>query len=256
MSSRKSASVAPVRLTPDHSFFPIVEAAYEAFKSPVPSETGVCVRCCMDPQIEADFFNPPIRDLPLHYLQDWYSGAYDPHKEVPRSTWIYLLPRILEFLALGEDLAWVGEEVIFHRYRTGDPERWDAGQWEVLDTFRWLYLDRAIAGGGLPGYLDDSLCMLAAGGWAMEDLLAQLDQADDGVLAERLYRDWCPVPHKTGKIWITAFWESPNRSRAYAYYTSQALYDRMEALALSDDTDTQLAGKASAVAGVIEASME
>jgi hypothetical protein len=50
---------------------------------------------------------------------------------------------------------------------------------------------------------------------------------------------------------VTAFWESPGNSTAYEFYTSQGLLDRMEALALADDTDPGLAAKACAVADLI-----
>jgi hypothetical protein len=40
----------------------------------------------------------------------------------------------------------------------------------------------------------------------------------------------------------------------YDFYTSQALHDRMTAVALDDATDPELAAKAFAVASVIEAS--
>ncbi len=93
------------KIGPDHPFFELIEEAYRVFESPKPTETGVCVKCCMDGKIEADFFTPPIRDMPLHYIQDWYHGAYDP-EGVPKAVWEYLLPRILELLAGGEDL-WI-----------------------------------------------------------------------------------------------------------------------------------------------------
>jgi hypothetical protein len=66
------------KLMPGHPFFDLIEEAYRVFKCPKPQSTEVCNRCCMDPYIEKHFFDPPIRELPLHYVQDWYDAAYQP----------------------------------------------------------------------------------------------------------------------------------------------------------------------------------
>lgn len=76
-----------------HPFFDIIEEAYRVFNYPKPRSTEVCRNCCMDSKIEADFFNPPIRQMPLGYIQDWYQAAYDPQAGVAKATWAYLLPR-------------------------------------------------------------------------------------------------------------------------------------------------------------------
>ena len=102
--------------------------------------------------------------------------------------------------------------------------------------------------------LDDVLCMFRLGGWPMEDLLEQVAAFPDDVLAHRFWRDWCEhhVPGREA-VWITPFWEAPDNTAAYDFYTSPEIHARMEALALADATDPELAAQASAVVGVIEA---
>ena len=66
------------KVAPGDPFFEIIEEAYRVFAYPKPKSIEVCERCCMDPDIEADFFNPPVRELPLSYVRDWYFAAYQP----------------------------------------------------------------------------------------------------------------------------------------------------------------------------------
>ena len=241
-----------VAIAEDHPFYPIIADAYRLFPTGKPASTGVCEHCCMDPAIEADFFNPPIETLPPAYVRDWYSGAYEKWG-VPKHTWTYLLPRVLELLALEEVVDNVGLEVALHRFETGNPDHWTAAQWDVLERFRHAYLDRALTDFTQCPYIDDAICMFALSGWNVEDLIEQVAATDDATLAARLFHDWCPFGLHAGSIWLTAFWEGEGRERIYRFYTSDALYERMERLALSDDCDPALADQASSVAAVIEA---
>ena len=233
------------KVTPDHPFFELIEEAYRVFDTPKPTQTGVCVGCCMYPEIEADFLNPPIRDLPLHYLQDWYSAAYDP-EGVPRHVWVYLLPRILEVLAMDEEAATVGLEVSLKRFPTGKRENWTAEEWDVLDRFQRAYLDREL--GRDKDYLDDAVCMFGIAGWPLDDLFAQIAACPTDVLVRRFHHDWC-----TGRpsIWVTAFWEDAE-AKVLSLYASDALHGRFLDLALDETTAQDLAEKALAVAQVIE----
>jgi hypothetical protein len=240
------------KVKPGDPFFEIISDAYHAFAGPKPKSIEVCENCCMYPDIEADFFNPPIRELPLEYVRDWYFAAYQP-PGVAKETWSYLLPRILEILATGEQVSSIGFEVSLSRFQTGDRANWSTRQWTVLDRFQRAFLDREIR--RMNECLDDFVCMFALAGWPLDDLLAQIEAASDEELALRFWNDWVRdhAPGREG-IWITAFWESSGNSEVYDFYTSQALHDRMTAVALDDATDPELAAKAFAVASVIEAS--
>jgi hypothetical protein len=247
---RKHLETIKANIPADHPFFGLIEEAYRVFAYTKPSSIGVCERCCMDHEIEADFFNPSIRELPLNYVRDWYFGAYDP-KGVPKDTWGYLLPRILEILASGEDASHTGLAVSLNRFGTGNPENWSKTEWRVLDSFQKMFLREII--GHDRDFLDDTICMFALAGWSLQSLLDQVASVPSPILALRLWNDWCSgAGQGNNRIWITAFWESPDNTTAFNFYTSRSLYDKMEALALDDETENQLAAKASAVASVIE----
>lgn len=234
-----------------HPFFDIIEEAYQVFNYPKPRSTEVCRNCCMDSKIEADFFNPPIRQMPLGYIQDWYQAAYDPKIGVAKATWAYLLPRILEILAADEDVATCALEVSLGRFETGNRSNWSAKEWAVLDRFQRMFLQHRIENGS--DELDSVLCMFKRGGWPLDALMAQLKAAPSEALALRLWRDWrswqAPGMERIG---LTPFWESNETEVMLEFYTSDALYEKMEALALDDGTDPQIAAKASAVASMMK----
>lgn len=247
---RQPSEPAEAKLSADHPFFDLIEEAYRVFAYPRPSRTGVCEGCCMDRKIESDFFNPPVRELPLAYIRDWYSAACDV-KGIPKGNWGYLLPRILEILAFGEDVGYVGIEVSLRRFDTGNPDNWSKAEWRVLENFQKKFLLDQLE--SRKGFLDDTICMFRLAGWPLADLLNQLASAPSSALALRLWNDWCTWRAAGNEsIWITAFWEDPDKTAVFEFYTSRKLYDKMEALALADDVDAELAEKASAVAGVIE----
>ncbi len=70
----------------------------------------------------------------------------------------------------------------------------------------------------------------------------------DDVLKHKLWRDWGRYSHR---IWLTAFWEGSEKECALGFYTSQALYDRVVAVALEDKSAPELAQKAMVVSDVI-----
>lgn len=248
------------RIAPGHAFFDLVEQAYRIFDYPTPVSTDVCQWCCMEPEIEADFFNPPIRALPLHYVQDWFFAACNP-TGIAKATWGYLLPRILEILAADEEISFVGREVSLNRFETGNPRMWSEEEWSVLDGFQHAYLAREIR--RTDEYLDATICMFGVAGWSLESLLGQVSAASDAELAERFWNDWCArrTPGREG-VWIDTFWDQSTKPAYWGkaaknalsgFYTSRQLYERMAGLALAGDTQPDLAAHASAVAAVIKA---
>lgn len=250
---RKQQKPLQAKIPSDHPFFHIIAEAYRVFARPKPKSIEVCEGCCMDADIEADFFNPQIDELPLHYVQDWYSAAYDP-KGVAKSTWAYLLPRILEILALGENVSNVALEISLNRFETGNRDNWTSEEWQILDEFQHHYLRREIES-TTENHLDDIICMFRLAGWPLEDLLEQVGSNSDVVVAQRLWNDWCNgvVPGRES-VWITAFWDDPDKTTVFDFYTSKSLYIRMESLGFADESEPEISTKALAVAGVIEAS--
>lgn len=247
-----------VRLQPDHPFFAIIEDAYRAFAVPPPSKLGI-----YDDEIDAtvrqDLLTLPSAQLPYRHVRDWYFAEVDP-TGVPRSTWAYLLPRVLEILAAGQPVSEISLEISLSRFATGHPDNWSAAQWAVLDRFQRLYLRRAMNRGEASAIyrsgdrLDAVLCMFRLGGWPFDTLLDQLAVMPDALLAERLWRDWCEGSRPGCEaVEITTFWPEEDREAICAWYASPALRARMEALAMADDTPAELAEQALAVVEVIAA---
>lgn len=247
---RKPRPPIEAKIPDGHAFFAIIEDAYRVFAYPKPTSTEVCELCCMDAGIASDFFNPPIRELPLKYVQDWFSAAYS-GEGITKETWAYLLPRILEILASGEDASVTALEVSLKRFDTGNPEEWSSEEWAVLDRFQRKFLRHKIESGH--DALDDVVCMFKLAGWPLDSLLKQVASMPNAVLTQRLWRDWCAgcVPGRES-VWITAFWEGSDNSTVFDFYTSPEISGRIQALAFADDTEAELAAKAMAVASVIE----
>ncbi len=233
----------------DHPMADVIADAYLVFSYPAPQTLGVCRGCCMDPDIERDFLNPTIDQMPLSYVRDWFFAAADP--VIPKSTWGYLLPRVMEVLASGEDPSSVGPEVSLNRFPTGVRENWTQAEWAVIDRFQRAFLDQCkdplIEGGD---YLDDYICTFALAGFDLDDLLDQVWNWSDAELTARLYNDWC-YPGMQVSIWLTAFWEGELIGKTHEWYTSAALNDRMVAYCLDDATPPPLARMAEAVSDAI-----
>lgn len=247
------------RIQPGHPFFAIIEEAYRAFAVPPPSGLGI-YDWGMDAAVRQDLLTLPSAQLPYRHIRDWYFAEVDP-AGVPRSTWAYLLPRVLEILAMGRPVSEISLEVSLARFETGNPDNWSKAQWAVLDRFQRLYLSRAMNRGEASSIylsgdrLDDVLCMFRLGGWPLDRLLEQLAAMPDALLAARLWHDWCEgTPPGREAVWITSFWSDADMAEVRTWYTSPLLLARMEALALADGTPSRLAEQALAVAEVIATS--
>jgi hypothetical protein len=204
-----------------------VDAAWRVFDMPAPATTGVCVRCCMDYDIERDFLKKRARDLPTHYVNDWYNGAYDSSIAHDHVAWF--LPRVMEMLAAGIAVATVGEEVALSRLPlAGFPDEWTLAEIACVTQFASDYF-AAFLGGEIPqDYLDidSALCMFAKGGLPTGPLLAQLDALPDTRLIDLLHQEW--VFDTRSFISHTPFWDKgPAYDEVYAWFRSDALKNRL-----------------------------
>ena len=237
----KAAQEIGAKLAVDHPLYGLIQSAYAVFRCDRPQDTGVCA-CCTAPQIMADFFRPEIADLPFSYLRDWYHGTFA--RPMPQALWAYMLPRVMEVVAFGEDPSFHGIELMF-RAVTGDPALWTPAQWQVLDAFqRAMFRMQPPAVGWA---IDDLLCAFSLGGWPQDALWAQVLDWPDATLVRRLHRDWGGGQQLV--IWTTAFWNGD--STIYARYLDSAFYARIEDFALRCD-DVVLAGQAIQVADAIQ----
>lgn len=217
------------RQEPVETLAPLVEEAYRLFKRPAPPGDGVC-ECCMEPEIKARFLQWPVRDIPLHDLRDWYFAA--PEVPFPIVTMRWLLPRILDGLARGEELASVGHEVVLHRLTSaGFPDDWKDDEVELINRFG-AALAEAVASGRYGGdrfmELDECLCMLALGGIGLAPVFKRLDTVDPGHLARSV--------GYLGEIAGDAFWpDAPEqRDAALAWFYSEAMANRLMTYGVGD----------------------
>lgn len=242
-----------------HPFFEIIEEAYLVFAVPRPVDLGVWDYALdLDPAFRRDFLKLPIAEMPYRCIRDWFHAPVDP-PGIARSTWVYFLPRVLEIMALGRDVSDVCLETTLKRYETGNPDNWSAAQWAVLDRFQRLYLQYAMGPreDNMPSsdyetQLDTVLCMFRLGGWSLDSLLEQVSAMSDAFLVDCLWRDGNLGEHSCfNKMHITTFWPASDQEQVFAFFTSPGLSERIEALALADDTPHDLADRAVAVGNVI-----
>lgn len=227
----------------NHPLFETVQDAYNIFRQG-PTEHAVC-DCCMSSKVRADFFKHGQRNLPLEYINDWFFAAADiPMKQ---AQWRFVLPRILEVLASGNEPSSTGYEVSLSRFPTGDANCWNKEEWQILERFRYLFLEQISEPDS--EFLDDYICMFANAGWPCRDLFKQVFSWSNEVLTLRLWNDWCSWG-KLSAVWITTFWDSTSEPREY--YLSNHLYERMTDYALKAETPKDLADKASDIADVIQ----
>ncbi len=232
------------KISPDHPFHTVIQAAYRVFDYPTPLGTGVCESCCMDDEIVANFFNSSIEDLPWEYLRDWFFAAYD-SANFPKNIWAYILPRILETLAAKDEPA-LGVEVVLDRFQTGNPQNWNADEWGVLDRFQRMYLARTIVSEDQS--LDDTLCMFYRAGWSLEDMFEQMKAFPDKVILDCLNWNW----HNRG-IPINNFWRFDSNRDVLAHYTSPSLIAKILGLMTDPKSTPDTVSKAARVSGLMHA---
>lgn len=209
-----------------------IDEAWRAFDIPAPADLGICTGCCMDPIIAEDMRATPARMLSHLQVREWYGASFDPAPTHGQVAW--LLPRAMEILADGREVAAVGNEVAFRRLPlAGFPDKWPERQVSAVNRFALAFLEAKLIGKPPLGWgeLDRILCMFGEGRIDMEPLLHRLDALPDDLLADLLHRTWFYM--SGGKMHHDAFWEcEPAKSKVWGWYTSEALLNRMEQGAL------------------------
>jgi hypothetical protein len=210
-----------------------IEEAWRVFDIPGPATTGVCEHCCMDPKIEADFLKRKARDLPAKYVREWYFAAFT--DDISHNHVAWFLPRVMEMLADGQEVAAVGHEVVFQRLPlTGFPDRWPERQVDAVNRFALALFEVKVWSPKTTGLedIDSWLCMIGQGGIDISPMLRLLDDLPDDDLVDLLYRNW--FIYGRGSIRLDAFWSvEPAKTLAWSWYTSALLLTRMERAAMT-----------------------
>lgn len=210
----------------------IVEQAYSIFKRQRPLTDGVC-DCCMYEDVKARLLDWAPRDIPEYDLRDWYFAASD--IPFPLATIRWFLPRILDGLACGQDLATVGEEVTLKRLGdAGFPDNFTGAEVDIVQRFALAMIEERIL---LPVDPDDAawkldtlLCMFALGNIDLQPLLRRLDEVPIETFMDAFGSERMVI-----EIGFTAFWKpGPARDAALAWFHSEKMTDRLLNFACGD----------------------
>ena len=235
----------------------IVEEAFRVLPAHALTDLGVCgCPVCMSIEDQASAARTDRREIPDEMVGTWLGSAKGDDNLVSVEVAEHLGPRLLMFVRDDPDLH--GVEFVLDAVRFGDRDRWPGERGAFLDRAALAILDRLRGnihrGGRLSGTrLDDTLCMLARGGFAVAPLLARIEVWPDRDLVRRLWADWvgwCRSPY----IRRTAFWEDErvkDPSRAVgAWYVGPAVrakVDRFLEITPTDDPDWDRAADVEAV---------
>ncbi|UXH77995.1 hypothetical protein [Roseateles amylovorans] len=158
----------------------VIADAYQAFRRFGPPQTPLdaCTACCMDPALELQMRTLPLRALTREHFYEYNSAA---KSEVqPAAEIQYLLPRLLELIAQGEEVHH-SIELFFDRVGRCSEGTFDASQRAVLDRFALEHFANHL-NAGRERLLEDPLSILLMfdiGGLDIRPLLAfWLDSGD------------------------------------------------------------------------------
>lgn len=158
-----------------------VRRAYEVFghyTAPL-HPLDVCTACCMPEEFEREMRAVPLRKLKRHHFYEYSTGAKSVDGQ-PADEVKYLLPRLLELLAAGEETHH-SIELALDRVGRCPADAFSAEERAVLEAFMLASFDACLRGE-----------WAAEGIWYdLEDPLALLVMADHAGLAlEPLLRHW------------------------------------------------------------------
>ncbi len=176
-----------------------VRRAYEVFgryaapKAPL----NVCTACCMPEELEREMRAVPLRKLKRHHFYEYSTGAKSIDGQ-PADEVKYLLPRLLELLADGEDTHH-SIELTLDRVGQCPAGAFNAAERAALDDFMLAAFDACLRGE-----------WIAEGVWYdLEDPLSLLVMADyAGLALEPLLQHWAqhPSAHATVRFVESTYW--------------------------------------------------
>jgi hypothetical protein len=199
----------PVTRSPELS--QLVDEAYTVFACLPPDNLGVCTACCMNPEDERTFLSQPVRSIPPELIDEWLSAAFL-NETFSTSVTKYLAPRLLDLLSLENQLTHE-RELVLERGLYGRRDLWPGRGGEILDQFRFQFLETYRGDAERPDFLDDVICMFTLSLFPVTYCIAQFSQWSDEDLVGRLWVDWCSGT-RIGQIWETAFWEVKGQKHA------------------------------------------
>lgn len=129
----------------DDALRAVVVDAYRVFgRYAAPTHhLNACSGCCMNPQDEQEMRTLPLALVTRRHFYEYNTAAKD--RPQPADELRYLLPRMLELLAQGEEIHH-SIELALDRVGMCDPEVFDDAERAVLERFALAYFDCTLAG--------------------------------------------------------------------------------------------------------------
>ena len=125
-------------MRPSEAMQDIIERAYQVFsRYPVPQQFDVCMPCCVSLEEERTLRQTPLRFLSREALYDYNSSAKSMQQD--SSEIRYLLPRLLELIAQGEEPA-ISQELCLERVAKAAPENWPDNERDLLADYARQYI--------------------------------------------------------------------------------------------------------------------
>jgi hypothetical protein len=163
----------------------VVADAYRAFgRHSAPAHPlDACIACCMSQELEQEMRQLPLTKLTRRHYYEYNTAAKGPVQ--PPGEVLYLLPRLLELMARGEEVHHSLELSLQRLGRCADSP-FSQREQDVLNRFALAYFQSALAGDrdvdGVRSLLEDPfsiLLMFHIGGVAIEPLLDVWARTDD-----------------------------------------------------------------------------
>lgn len=204
-----------------------IDEAWRVFDIPAPVDLGVCTFCCMAPVEAIKMVQTRAKDLTVAQINNWYGSAFASEPTKAQVAW--LLPRVMEIIAEGGEIASFGNEVAFKRLPlSGFPQRWTQEEVRAVEAFAHAAFDAFVTKRITTEFLDFDgwLCMFSFSGIPLEPFLTRLDDLPDNLLFEHLRRG--PFHPSRNTVNFTPFWlDSPQRNLVRGWYTSNAMLERL-----------------------------
>lgn len=187
----------------------LVREAYWRFDCHPPRHVGVCSApgCCLPHYIADAMLRTPPTEHDPEWIRGWFQAAIASGLEFERGHPVrWILPRVLDLLAAGEDVDWFDCALALDRLRyAGFPDDWEKVEVGLISVFCRARVDAADWTWGGP-HLDDYLCMIARAPVDLDPVLAALNACATADLVLALH------PDRHGpQILETTFWEDDAR---------------------------------------------
>lgn len=211
-----------------------IRGAYHLFSGPAPTGLGACTVCCLPPEIERRMLSGSRSAISRDDLVTWSTSAFGGDQAVVAAALRWLLPRMMELIAQGEDIDYKNNLALNRLKLGGFPEDWSAEEVALIQRFGEVTCAEAVkqrwaAGQGMRPALDDYLCMCARAPLDIPWVLQAVSECADADLVMALH----PEP-RTPSILFTTFWErdegftpEPAIEQILAWYRSPIMLARM-----------------------------